>query len=126
MLSLFTSGVVDGSESLSFPASDVIVSPVIPSTSSLIHATFVNTLSTFCAFIVTSHSISIVSELKLPSEYADKLFVFPVFLESINLLSPVSSYDCTSKFPLTILENFNPVGSWSTIFVALPSFSPSL
>ena len=126
-MSLFTEGVVAGSESLSAPVWFVIVKLLSLSNSFEIHATFVNTfLFDASGFCVTSHSISIVSELRLPSEYACKLSVLLAFLVNVNLLSPVSLYEPNSKFPLTTFENFSPVGNWSTISSALPAFCPSL
>ena len=85
MLSLFTVGVVPGSESLSFPFSVIIVVP-FSSTSSAIHATFVNIW--FAPIASTLHSISIVSDFKSVPLNASKLFV-PVFV-NVNLFVPSS------------------------------------
>ena len=72
-MSLFTSGIVDGSESISFPGVFVIVSPDSASYSSDIQATFVKTFVFASSGVaVTSHSISIVSELKFPFSYFGK------------------------------------------------------
>ena len=83
-MSLFTFGVVAGSESLSFPVWFVISSLATESYSLDIHATFVKILSlSVSASAVTSHSISIVSESSLLFEYAFISFV-PV-VENVTL-----------------------------------------
>ena len=78
--------IVDGSESLSFPTSVVIVSPVTPSTSSAIHAIFVNILLFAPAVPVTLHFICITSDSNVFPLYAGKLVVFPDFLVNVNVL----------------------------------------
>ena len=85
MLSLFTSGVVPGSESMSSPSCVVITVPST-STSSDIHATFVNISS---CIVSTIHSISIVSDDNVCPSNAFK-FVFSVFVSSNLFVS--SSY----------------------------------
>jgi len=77
-LFLFTFGIVDGSESLSFPFWFVIVSLLTASYSSEIHATFVKTVALVVFGVATTvHSISIVSESKVFPSYAFK-FCSPV------------------------------------------------
>ena len=128
---MLTLGVVDGSESLSLPFSLVITSLVTASYSSDIHATFVKIISDFVfAFATTSASICIVSESKFVPVNSIKLFVPDVWN---SILFVVSLYVTVYSFPfvdVTLLPvvnfDFNPVGNWSTIFVALPAFSPSL
>ena len=60
--SLFTSGVVPGSESVSAFSSVVMILSSSASYSSDIHATFVNIVSSFPAVAVTSHTTCIISE----------------------------------------------------------------
>ena len=110
-MSLFTFGFVPGSESLSFPFSVVITVP-FASISSVIQATFVN-ISPFT--VSTVHSISIVSDDKFSPSYSFKLF--SVFLISVTWF--VSSSYCGVYPDVFTFENFNPVGSWSIIFLAL-------
>ena len=75
-MSLFTFGVVAGSESLSLPVSLVIVTLLTASYSSEIQATFVNILLFFVSALAsTVHSNSIVSESNTFPSYATKLFV---------------------------------------------------
>ena len=130
-------GYVAGSESISSPFVFVIVLLLSASYSSDIQAMFVNILLfTVSGVSVTSHSISIVSLpfpllTKFPCSYAGKLFSFPSALVKYTVFIVVSYpfvafVVSATKFPLTILLNLSPVGNWSTIFVALPAFSPSL
>jgi len=127
-LSLFTFGFVSGSESLSSPFVFVIVKLSTALYSSAIHATFVNTsLSVVLAFFVTSHVNSIVSDFRFPFVYAAKFSVFVDFLTNVTLFVVASHVASYIFFALSDrLLNFNPVGNWSTIFVTLPAFVPSL
>ena len=94
-MSLFTLGVVPGSESVSFPTSVVIISDVSSLYASDIHATFVNGLSVFVVAF-TLHFITIDSypfppSCNEPSVYAGKLVVLSVFLFNDNVLLDVKS-----------------------------------
>ena len=106
-MSLFTSGCVPGTESLSAFSSFVIVTFDSASYSSEIHATFVKICSLLVGTAVTVHSICIVSESNVVPLYASRLSVFDV-LFNFNRLS-VSLYESNSKFPDTTLLNTNPV-----------------
>ena len=141
ILSLFTFGDVSGSESLSAFFWFVIVTLSSALYSSSIQATFVNVILFFVsASCATLHFISIISLSRFPAVYALNDFAgFSAVFSSVNTIWFVtvlyaSLYLFLSfpdlSFEVTVVELFgefiNPVGNWSTIFVAYPALLPSL